>query len=420
MYLDKNYIFNINFNFKPYKIFINKGRRMNSNMGKKIIILGAGFAGLCISNILRKNLDFTHDIIVIDKKDYFMMGLANLWILDGRRRLEDSKIPLKNLGSKGITFIKDEITNIDIKSNLIKTLHHGDHLHYDFLVIALGAEMSTNIIPGFNKQNSFNLYDGESIPCLRKKILSLEKGKIAIVIMGFPYKCPPAPYESAFIIDQMICKIDRRNKIDIDIYFPSKLPLPTAGEQPNSKLVLMLKKQNINLFPNYTLKEVYKYNLEFHNGPKKEYDVLVGIPFHFPPLVLKESGLLEEKDNWMSVNKSTLETRFKDIFAIGDVTEIKINDIISIPKAGIFAEGQARSVASQIIHKIKMGSQEYHQIVQFDGKGFCFMDTGNGKAGFIDTNFYNSSGPITILKEPSTVYYKKKINFEKQRMKEWL
>ena len=54
-----------------------------------------------------------------------MMGLANLWILDGRRRLEDSKTPLKNLGSKGITFIKDEITNIDIKSNLIKTLHHG-------------------------------------------------------------------------------------------------------------------------------------------------------------------------------------------------------------------------------------------------------------------------------------------------------
>lgn len=390
-------------------------------MGKKIIILGAGFAGLCISNILRKNLDFTHDIIVIDKKDYFMMGLANLWILDGRRRLEDSKISLKNLESKGITFIQDEITNIDTKSKLIQTLHHGDHLHYDFLVIALGAEMSTNIIPGFNKQNSYNLYDGESIPCLRKKILSLEKGKIAIVIMGFPYKCPPAPYESALIIDQIICRVDRRNKIDIDIYFPSKLPLPVAGEQPNSKLILILKKQNINLYPNYTLKEVYKYDLEFHNGLKKEYDILVGIPFHFPPPVLKKSGLIEEKGNWMSVNKSTLETKFKDVFAIGDVTEIKINDIISIPKAGIFAEGQARSVASQIIHKIiGIGSQEFHQIVQFDGKGFCFMDTGNGKAGFIDTNFYNSNGPITILKEPSTLYYKKKINFEKQRMKEWL
>ena len=172
-------------------------------MGKKIIILGAGFGGLCLSNILRKNLDHTNDIIVIDKKDYFMMGLTNLWILDGRRRLENSKIPLTNLKSKGITFIQDEITKIDTKAKLVKTLHHIDQ-SYDFLVIALGAEMSTNMIPGFNLHNIFNLYDGESIPSLRKQILSLEKGKIAIVIMGFPYKCPPAPYESALIIDQII------------------------------------------------------------------------------------------------------------------------------------------------------------------------------------------------------------------------
>ena len=311
-------------------------------MGKKIIILGAGFGGLCISNILRKNLDYTHDVIIIDKKDYFMMGLTNLWILDGRKKIDNSKIPLKNLESKGITFIHDEITKIDTKSKQIKMLHQVDHLYYDFLVIALGAEMSTNMINGFTKTNSFNLYDGESIPALRKKILSLEKGKIAIVIMGFPYKCPPAPYESAFIINQMICNINRRNKIDVDIYFPSQLPLPVAGKQPNSKLVFMLKKQNINLFPNHKLKKIYKNNLEFHNGAKKEYNILVGIPFHFPPPVLKKSGLVEESGNWISVNKSTLETRFKDIFAIGDVTEIKINDTISIPKAGIFAEGQAR------------------------------------------------------------------------------
>jgi sulfide:quinone oxidoreductase len=130
--------------------------------------------------------------------------------------------------------------------------------------------------------------------------------------------------------------------------------------------------------------------------------------------------LVEEGNNWISVNNSTLETRFKDIFAIGDVTEIKINDTISIPKAGIFAEGQARSVASQIINKISIVSEECNPILQFDGKGFCFMDTGNGKAGFIDTDFYNRNGPITILKEPSIVYNKKKINFERQRIKEWL
>lgn len=388
-------------------------------MGKKIIILGAGFGGLCISNILRKNLDHTHEIIVIDKKNYFMMGLTNLWILEGRRTLENSKIPLKNLESKGITFIQSEITKIDTKSKVVKMLQHVDE-SYDFLVIALGTEMSTKMIPGFNIHNNFNLYDGESIPSLRKKILSLENGNIAIVIMGFPYKCPPAPFESAFIIDRIIRDIHRRNQIDIDIYFPSALPLPVAGEQPNSKLMYMLKKQNINLFPNYSIKEIHKHNLIFHSGQKKDYDILVAIPFHIPPLLLNKSGLLETKGKWVSVNKYTLQTKFEDVYAIGDVTEIKINDMITVPKAGIFAEGQARSVASQIIYKISNKSEEKSHIVEFDGKGFCFMEAGNGKAGFIDTDFYNSDGPITILKEPSTGYYKKKIDFEKERIQEWL
>jgi len=390
-------------------------------MGKKIIVLGGGFGGLCISNILRENLDITHEIIVIDKKDYFMMGLTNLWILEGRRTLEDSQIPLSNLESKGIKFIHDIVTMIDVKSKIIKTLNHDVPFHYDFLVIALGAELTTDVIPGFNEYNGFNLYDGENIPCLRKKILSLEKGRIAIAIIGFPYKCPPAPYESAFIIDKVLRNtVNRRGKIEIDIYFPSKVPLPVAGQQPNSDLVSLLKEQDINIFPNFSLEKVDSHYLQFNNKQKKEYTILIGIPFHFLPSVLLTSGLVEKEDNWIPVDKFTLKTKFNDVFAIGDVTEIKINDVVSVPKAGIFAEGQARSVASQIINKINIITEEAKNIIKFDGKGFCFMDTGNGKAGFIDTNFYKSDGPLTILKEPSIQYYRQKISFESQRIKEWL
>jgi sulfide:quinone oxidoreductase len=390
-------------------------------MSKKIIILGGGFGGLCISNILRQHLDDIHEIIVIDKKDYFMMGLTNLWILDGRRTLEDSQIPLSNLESKGIKYIHDTVTMIDVKSKIIKTLNHNVPFNYDFLVIALGAELNTDIIPGFTEYNGINLYDGENIPCLRKKILSLEKGRIAIVIMGIPYKCPPAPYESAFIIDKLLRNnANIREKIKIDIYFPSKIPLPVAGQQPNSDLISLLKKQDINIFPNFSLEKVDSHYLEFNNKQKKDYTILIGIPFHFLPSVLSTSGLVEKEDNWISVDKFTLKTKFNDVFAIGDVTEIKINSIVSVPKAGIFAESQARSVASQIINKINTITEEHNNIIKFDGKGFCFMDTGNGKAGFIDTNFYNSDGPITILKEPSIQYYKQKISFESQRIKEWL
>lgn len=392
-------------------------------LGKRIVILGCGFGGLCISNILRQNLDPVHEIIVIDKKDFFMMGLTNLWILDGRRTLDDSQFPLKNLEPKGIKFINDIVNEIDVKSKLIKTLNHDVPFQYDFLVIALGAEMTTEIITGFKEFNGFNLYDGESIPALRQKILSLEKGRIAITIMGFPYKCPPAPYESAFIIDRLLRNNNnsKREKIDIDIYFPSEIPLPVAGQQPNQELLSLLEKQDINLFPNFVLEKVDNHFLYFNNNQKKEYDILIGIPLHFLPPVISKSGLLDKKDDsWMTVDKFTLKTRFDDVFAIGDAIEIKINHLVSVPKAGIFAEGQARSVSSQIINKINDIKNGQNNQINFDGKGYCFMDTGNGKAGFIDTNFYDNNGPITILKSPSLEFYNQKIRFEYQRIKEWL
>ena len=181
-----------------------------------------------------------------------------------------------------------------------------------------------------------------------------------------------------------------------------------------------MKEQDINVFPNFSLEKVDSHCLQFNNKQKKEYTILIGIPFHFLPSVLLTSGLVEQKGNWISVDKFTLKTKFSDVFAIGDVTEIKINNDVSVPKAGIFAEGQARSVASQIINKINTITEEPNNIIMFDGTGFCFMDTGNGKAGFIDTNFYKSDGPITILKEPSIQYYEQKICFESQRIKEWL
>ena len=43
-----------------------------------------------------------------------------------------------------------------------------------------------------------------------------------------------------------------------------------------------------------------------------------------------------------------------------------------------------------------------------------------GKQDLSTLYFYNSEGATTILKNPSTIYYKKKINFEKHRIEEWL
>ncbi len=390
---------------------------------KQVLILGGGFGGLTSANLIRKSLSQEEcEITVVDKYQYFMMGLVNLWILSGSRKLEDSQVALNNLQDKGIKFLNDEITNIDTSENSVTTKTNPNKLKYDYLVVALGAEIAPKLIDGFedNDQSCFNVYDAKQVPLLREKLLSMKSGRVVVCIADIPYKCPPAPYEVSLLINDILVKNATRDSIDLNMYVPTPIALPVAGPTMSQDVVKLLNNNHINFHPLHKLKRVSdKKTIEFENGNKTSYDVLVMIPPHQVPKIIKDSNLLGDGDqHWINVDKFTLRTKYKNAFAIGDVTEIRLDQTTTIPKAGIFAEGEAKIVSQQIINEIKNINSK--KAVKFDGKGFCFMEIGDKKAGYIDTDFYNEAGPITRLDPPSGEFYQKKLDFERSRLNEWL
>ncbi len=381
-------------------------------MGKRILILGAGFGGLTAANILRKNLHSDHRVMVIDRKNWFMMGLVKLWILEGIRKLEESQTPLNGLNAKGIEFLNDEVTKIDSGFGKIHAKDHG-WIEYDYLIVALGAELAPEKVPGFMGRG-YNLYDPQEVPKLRDRLLSINSGRVAIAIMGMPYKCPPAPYEASIIISNVLKKSGSRNGFEIDLYTPAPIALPVAGPQISAGVVEVISQNGVKFNPLHKLKSVSDKQLEFENGTKKDYDLLAGIPPHRVPEAVRTSGLTGGGD-WIQVDKHTMKTSVGNIFAIGDVTEIKVGNL-ALPKAGIFAEEQAKVVAQQIIDEIVSTPS----ITTFSGQGYCFMEVGNGRAGYLEADFYNQAGPLLKMKEPSAENYEKKQDFERTRIKDWL
>jgi sulfide:quinone oxidoreductase len=397
-----------------------------SSEGKRILILGAGFGGLTAANLLQKNLSSLspsaeYQITIIDQKDYFMMGLVNLWILSGIRTFKDSKIDLNRLENKGIRYLNDKVTGIDVASKTVTTRESSNlKLKYDYLIIALGTEYSLEEVNGFLENGGFNLYDAEQVTKLRERILSLKKGRIAICITSIPYKCPPAPYETSLLINDILVKNGTRDSIDIDIYTPTPISLPVAGAKVSHDVINLLNHNRINFHPLHKIKAVLNMKkIEFENGNWVNYDLLIGIPPHKVPEVIRNSDLITHGQNWINVDKFSLRTDFENVFAIGDVTEIKVNENVAIPKAGVFAEAQAKVVSQQIADDIK-NNKNKHSSSGFDGKGFCFMEVGNEKAGYIAADFYNEDGPYTLLEPPSDESYKKKLDFERSKVDEWL
>jgi sulfide:quinone oxidoreductase len=395
-----------------------------SSEGKRILILGAGFGGLTTANLLQKNLSLSsveHQISVIDSKDYFIMGLVNLWILSGIRTLEDSKVALSRLGNKGISYLNGEVTAIDPVSRTVTIKGSSTlRLEYDYLVIALGSEFALEHVRGFLENGGSNLYDAEQVPKLREKILSLKKGRIAICITSVPYKCPPAPYEASLLINDILVKNGTRDSIDIEIYTPTPIALPVAGTKVSQDVINLLDESHVNFHPLHKIKTVSETKeIEFENGNRVNYDLLIGIPPHKVPEVIRNSNLIKQGQNWINVDKFSLKTDYQNVFAIGDVNEIKVNENVAIPKAGVFAEAQAKVVSHQIIDDIE-NNRDNLSSSKFDGKGFCFMEVGDKKAGYIATDFYNEVGPVTLLEPPSEESYEKKLDFEKSKISEWL
>jgi sulfide:quinone oxidoreductase len=376
-----------------------------------VVILGGGFGGLATANELRNTLSSSEvKITVIDKKDWFMVGFAKLWIINGTRTFENSIGSLNELQKKEIDFIKDEILSINIKSKNVET--KSQTISFDFLIISMGAVLAPQKIPGLEK-NGFNLYDHNQLVDIRDKLESIESGKIAISIMGMPYKCPPAPFEASLLIDSMLRKRGIRDSVEIHFYSPAPITLPAAGPEVSKQILELVNSEKIIFHNSSKIKSVEPKKLIFENS-EADFDLLLAIPPHVAPKVIYDSGLA--KDSGFIPIDRDCKTPFENVFAVGDVTSLTVAENMAVPKAGVFAEGEGITVAKNIISKI----QSKQSSALFDGKGGCFIESGRDTASLIEVDMFTNDKPSTNLTESTSDNLSKKIEFEKERLSKWL
>jgi len=376
-----------------------------------VVILGGGFGGLSAANEIRNSLDSSKvNITIIDKKDWFMVGYAKLWIMNGSRTFENSIGSLQELPKKQIGFLKDEIIEIDTKNNFVKTI--SEKISFDFLIISMGAVLAPEKIPGLN-DNGFNLYDHNQLNEINQKLNQIESGKIAIAIMGMPYKCPPAPFEASLLVDSMLRKRGVRDSVQIDFFTPAPITLPAAGPEVSKQILDLINSEKITFHNSEKIKQVAPKKLIFENN-EYDFDILLAIPPHIAPKVIYNSNLAKEP-GFIPINRDC-KTPFENIFAVGDVTSLTVNDTMAVPKAGIFAEGEGITVAKNIISKLE--SKKTSTV--FDGKGGCFLESGRDTASIIEVDMFTNSKPSTKLTESTKDNLSKKLDFEKERLSKWL
>jgi len=376
-------------------------------MGRTALILGAGLGGLVAAETLRKLLPASHRVIAVDRAERHFFPPSLLWLMVGERTPEDFTRSLDRLIGRGVEFRHGEVTRIDPQRCEIEIA--GKSLAADALVIALGAEYSPEAIPGL-AQAGLNLYTMEGAIAIRDALARFEGGRIVILTAAPTYKCPAAPYEAALLVDSHLRKRGVRDQTTIEFFAAEPRPMAVTGPEVGAALRGIIETRSIAYHPEHQVKEIdpTARRISFANGVSAEYDLLLYVPPHRAPAVARAAGLLNES-GWIPVDRHTLQTQFDKVFALGDITIIPLKMGRPLRKAGVFAHGQAETVAHNIAHAwTGKGTPR-----QFSGVGMCFIEAGGGRAGIGKGNFYTEPTPQVELRQPSLMWHTAKILYEK-------
>lgn len=374
---------------------------------KTVLILGGGVGGLVAARELRKNLGREHRIVLIDRERDHLFAPSLLWLMVGERRAEQIRRPLAGLARKGIEVKLGEIEHIDPDRRTVTV--SGDVLVGDFLVVALGADLAPELVPGL-AEAGHNFYTLAGAEALYGELQNLQSGRVVVVTAVPAYKCPAAPYEAALLIDAYLRQRGLHGQVTVEVFSAEPGPMGVAGPEMSTGVVQLLAAKNIPYHPNLQLESVdpLTRQLRFAGGTVAGFDILAAVPPHRPPQVIRESALAGPT-GWIPVDRHTLQTQFPGVYALGDAVTIPLLLGKPLPKAGVFAHGEAEVVAKNIAAAIQ-GRQE---AARFTGFGECFIEAGDGKAGFGGGDFYAEPVPKVRVKPPSWRWHAGKVLFEK-------
>lgn len=381
---------------------------------RTVAVLGGGVGGLVAAHRLRKRLPRTDRVLLITREEQHVFQPSLLWLAAGSRTAEQIQRPLTRLQRKGIEVMTTVVTRIDPVTRTIGTTS-GD-VSADAIIVALGADLAPDAIPGL-QDGGHNLYTLEGAAALSAALQRIDHGRIVVLTAAPAYKCPAAPYEAAMLIQSVLRKRGVADAVSIALYAAEPGPMAVTGPQVSGAVRSLVESKGIRYHPEHQVTSVdpARRRLTFANGAAADYDLLVYVPPHRAPAVVKASGLVSES-GWIAVDRWTFATAWPMVFAIGDVTSVPLSMGKPLPKAGVFAHAQAEVVADNLAATwSNRGATR-----RFDGHGKCFLETGGGRAGLGSGNFYGEPSPQVALHGPSVWWHWSKVLFEQAWFRRWL
>jgi len=350
----------------------------------RVLIVGGGMGGTILANNLARRI--TNElktgkarITMLSASDKHMYQPGLLYLAVGRMTPDELYRDQASLLEPGINFHVDPVEEFHLDKNSVKTKSGKTH-EYDVMVIATGSRMFPEGVPGM-VENSETFYTEETALKMFKRLQTFEGGKVVIAV-GIPHKCPMAPLEITFMLQDYFKDRGLADKVQMHYTYP--IGRVHSLENVAKWAAPEMDRLGIKYDTFFNIKEVdgAKKVLRSEEGVDINYDLLINIPAHKGMEVLEKNGL--GQNGWVPTNRTKLNMEGRtNVFVCGDTTNIPIS------KAGSTAHFEADVLGENIAAMIKMGTT----VREYDGKVFCFVEAGKDRATYAMFDYQNPPDP---------------------------
>jgi sulfide:quinone oxidoreductase len=374
-------------------------------MATRVVVLGAGFGGLEVATMVTDRCGDDVELTLVDRAGEFVFGYSKLDVMFGRTRPEHVLHHYAGMHNPGIRFVTAVVTAIDPAKRRVGTT--AGSFDADILVVALGADVHPEATPGL-LEGGHEFYTVAGAFGARDVLDGFTGGRVVVGVTSTPFKCPPAPSETALLVHEFLTARGIRDRSEISLVMPLGTPIPPSPDA-SAAVLSAFDEHGIHWHPERLVRALDpdRRVALLSDDSELPYDLFLGVPVHRVPEVVAGSGLTV--DGWIPVDPLTLETRYPGVYAVGDVTSV------GTPKAGVFAEGQAAVAGERIIATIQGGTPATH----YDGRGICYMEFGHGRVAKVDVTFRSGERPVGGLEGPSTGLAADKNTFGTERIRRW-
>lgn len=312
-------------------------------MRQHIVIVGGGVGGTIVANMLARALHrHEADITLIDRtgKHAYMPGWLYLPFNHMGEDSEQLLRPERELLSHHVHLVVGEVEKIDPYNREIQ-VQHGQGLDeivgtggasqatypYDYLVLATGARLVPEDLPGLCEGEGkwHHFYSAQGSLRLREALQRFEGGRIVITVGGIPYRCPPAPLEFTFLLDEWLRKQGLRERTELRYLYPLPRVFPIESVAEVAAPLLEERQVLSTVFFNTEAVDTERKIISSLEGEEIPYDLLVLVPPHRGTRVIEESAL-GDAQGWLPTDRATLEVKGQPhVYALGDATDLPVS-----------------------------------------------------------------------------------------------